>query len=291
MRAMLRSTSLLLLLASPVLGQDPNLVDPSAMPGPLKDVGFDQRIGEPLPLDAAFVDELGRRVTLGDYFTGDRPAVLALVYYDCPMLCSLIMAGVAKTLSVLELETGKDFDVIAVSFAPGETPAMAREAKAAALERYGKATAGGWHFLSARVRPSPDGGEEAIRRVAAAAGFSYTWVPGSGDRTGEYAHAAGIMVVTPEGLLSKYFYGIEYPPRDLRLALVEASAGRLGSVVDQLLLYCFHYDPTLGKYTATVTRILRLAGVAFCLVLGTFLWFSFRRDRARRKQPAPGAAR
>jgi protein SCO1/2 len=212
--------------------------------------------------------------------------VLALVYYDCPMLCSLIMTGVAKTLSVLELKTGKDFDVVAVSFAPGETPAMAREAKAAALERYGKATAEGWHFLS-----SPDGDEEAIRRVAAAAGFAYTWVPGSDDRVGEYAHAAGIMVVTPEGQLAKYFYGIEYPPRDLRLALVEASEGQLGTVVDQLLLYCFRYDPNLGKYTAAVTRILRLAGVVFCLAMGTFLWVSFRRDRSRRPQPTPGAAR
>jgi protein SCO1/2 len=276
----------LLLLAAPVLGQSPNLVDPSAMPGPLKKVGFAQRIGDPLPLDAAFVDELGREVTLGDYFTGDRPAVLALVYYDCPMLCSLIMSGVAKTLSVLELQTGKDFDVIAISFAPGETPSMAREAKIDALDRYGKASAEGWHFLS-----SPDGGDEAIRRVTAAAGFDYTWVPGSAERSGEYAHAAGVLVVTPEGKLAKYFYGIEYPPRDLRLALVEASAGRLGTVVDQLLLYCFRYDPTLGKYTAAVTRILRLTGVAFCLALATFLWVSFRRDRPHRSQPDAGAAR
>ncbi len=270
----MRWTACLLLLAAPALGQGANLVEPSAMPGPLKDVGFEQRIGDPLPLDAAFVDELGREVTLGDYFTGERPVVLAFVYYDCPMLCSLIMSGVAKSLSVLELETGEDFDVVALSFAPGETPAMAREAKAEALERYGKATAAGWHFLS-----SPDGDEEAIRRVADAAGFGYTWVPGTEDRAGEYAHAAGIVVVTPEGQLAKYFYGIEYPPRDVRLALVEASAGRLGTAVDQLLLYCFRYDPTLGKYTAAITRILRLTGVAFCLALGTFLWVNFRRER------------
>ena len=275
---------LMLLLAVPALGQGSGLVDPSAMPGPLKEVGFEQRMGDQLPLDATFVDETGRQVTLGDYF-GEKPVLLAFVYYDCPMLCTLIMHGVAKSLSVLKLEIGKDFDVVAISFAPGETPAMARDAKAATLERYGKADSDGWHFLS-----SPDGDEESIRRVTEAAGFSYTWVPESQTRaTGEYAHAAGIMIVTPEGQLAQYFYGIEYPPRDVRLALVEASANRLGSLVDQLLLYCFRYDPTLGKYTATVTAILRVFGVVFILGLGAFLWVLSRRDR-RQEIPTVGAA-
>ena len=260
----------LLALTAPAIGQGSGLVDPSAMPGPLKEVGFEQRLGESLPLDAMFVNEEGRPVSLGEYFHRDKPVVLAFVYYDCPMLCSLIMNGVAKSLRVLSPEAGRDFDVVAISFAPGETPAMARETEAETITRYGKATSqDGWHFLSA-----PVGAEESIRRATEAAGFRYTWVPDAD----EYAHASGIVVATPEGHIAQYFYGIEYPPRDLRLALVEASANRLGSLVDQLLLYCFRYDPTLGKYTAAVTRILRLTGVVFVVALGLFLWVMLRRE-------------
>lgn len=254
---------------APVAWAEGGLVSPEDMPGALKEVSIDQRIGETLPLDAPFIDEIGRQVTLGEYFGGDKPVVLALVYYDCPMLCGLILNGLAKSLGVMKLEVDEDFDVVVVSFAAGETPHMAREAKTTAVERYGRLeTAAGWHFLT--------GEEPSIQRLTQAVGFTYNYLP----ETGEYAHASAIMVVTPEGQLAQYYYGIEYPPKDLRLALVEASDNELGSLVDQVLLYCYRYDPQLGKYTTVITRVLRIAGVVFCIGLVVFLWLMLRRDRA-----------
>lgn len=254
------------LLAPALLAE--GLVDPSQMPGDLKEVGIEQRIGTELPLDAPFVDELGQSVVLGDYFQGERPVILALVYYDCPMLCSLIMNGLSKSIGVLKMNVGEAFDVVAVSFVAGETPLMAREAKTAAVERYGRLeTAAGWHFLT--------GEQESIDRLTEAVGFNYNYIP----ETDEYAHASAIVVVTPEGTLAQYYYGIEYPPKDLRLALVEASENELGSVVDAILLYCFRYDPQLGKYTTTIMGVLRIAGVLFIVALAAFLWLNLRRDR------------
>ena len=271
-RTVLTGLAMALLWSPAIFGE--GLVDPSQMPGPLKEVSIEQRIGEVLPLDAPFVDETGRAVTLGDYFSSERPVILALVYYDCPMLCSLIMNGLSKSLGVLKLDVGEAFDVVAVSFAAGETPHMAREAKTAAIERYGRLeTAAGWHFLT--------GGQESIDRLTQAVGFNYKYIP----ETGEYAHGSAIVVVTPEGQLAQYYYGVEYPPKDLRLALVEASSHRLGTVVDQILLYCFRYDPQLGKYTTLITRVLRIAGVVFCLGLATFLWLMLRRERVPERQP------
>ena len=274
---------LLSAIASPVVGQTygppsktTGIVDPSEMPGPLKEVGIDQRLGEKLPLDAPFVDETGREVTLGDYF-GERPVILFFGYYDCPMLCPLIWNGLAKSIGVLEFNAGTEFDVVSISIAPDETAEMAQNAKTKAVERYGRPeTAGGWHFL----RGSP----ESIRRATEAAGFRYALI----EDSGEYAHASGIMVTTPDGTLAQYHYGIDYSPKDLRLALVEASENPIGSVVDQILLYCFRYDPTVGKYTAVVTRVLRLAGVAFLLALAAFLWIMWRLDR--RRTPSLGTA-
>ncbi len=264
-----------LLLTLPVFGD--GIVDPTDMPGPLKEVGFDQRLGEQLPLDAPFVDETGEAVTLGDYF-GDKPVVLAFVYYDCPMLCPMVLNGIAKSLGVLKLDAGEDFQVVAISIDPRETPYMAAGQKQATVKRYGrKQTANGWHFLT--------GDEESVRRVTEAAGFRYAWV----EETQEFAHASGMVVATPDGILSQYLYGLDFSPKDARLALVEASDGQIGSVVDQILLYCFRYDPTLGKYTAVVTRILRLAGVVFLVVLGTFLWIMLRRDRQSGRATALGA--
>ena len=273
------------LMAHPALGQTfgppegaQGLVDPSQMPGPLKEVGFDQRLGETLPLDAAFVDEAGRGVVLGDYFGEQRPVVLMLGYYHCPMLCPLIWNGLAKSVGVLEFEVGRDFDVVSISIAPDETAEMAENAKAQAVKRYGRPeSAGGWHFLR--------GSEESIRRVTETVGFRYAYL----EDSDEYAHASGIVVVTPDGTLAQYYYGIDFPPKDLRLALVEASENRLGSLVDQLLLYCYRYDPSVGKYTAVVTRVLRLAGVAFLLALGAFLYVMWRLDR-RRRAPSLGTA-
>ena len=258
----------LTLTAAPLVAEG-GLVDPEDMPGALKSVGVEQRIGETLPLDAPFIDELGREVTLGEYFGGDKPVILALVYYDCPMLCSLIMNGLSKSLGVIQQNVGEDFDVVAVSFAAGETPHMAREAKTAAVERYGRLeTSAGWHFLT--------GEAESIERLTEAVGFTFNYLP----ETDEYAHASAIQVVTPEGTLAQYYYGIEFPPKDLRLALVEASDGQLGSLVDQVLLYCYRYDPQLGKYTTAITALLRIAGVVFCIALAAFLWVMLRRDHA-----------
>lgn len=258
----------LLLGAMAPLSADEGLVDPKDMPGPLKEVGFNQKIGDALPLDAKFVDEAGKEVTLGDYF-GERPVILAFVYYDCPMLCSLVMNGLAKSVGVLEFNAGDAFDVVAVSVDPTDTPAKASKTKLETIQRYGRPeTAEGWHFLS--------GQESEIQKVAQAAGFEYTFIP----ETGDYAHAAGILLATVDGTISQYYYGIEYSPKDLRLAMVEASENRLGSVVDQILLYCYRYNPSLGKYTAVITRVLRLAGLVFLLCLATFLWINWRRDRA-----------
>ena len=277
-RFRLAAVAALWLLAAPSFGSD-GIVDPQHMPGPLKEVGFDQRLGEKLPLDLAFVDNSGRDVVLGDYF-GDRPVVLTFVYYDCPMLCPMVLNGVAKTLGVLKLDVGDAFDVVVISIDPRETPLQATDQKLATVKRYGREqTAGGWHFLT--------GDEESVRRITEAAGFRYAWV----EENQEFAHASGMIVATPDGTLSKYLYGLDFPPKDVRLALVEASEGQIGTVVDQILLYCFRYDPKLGKYTAVVTRILRLAALVFLAVLGSFLWIMWRRDRLAAHRPSPvGAA-
>ncbi len=284
MRLSTASGLLLFLLALPALGEG-DLVDPQAMPGPLKEVGFDQHLGETLPLDLRFVDERGREVTLGDYF-GEKPVVLVFVYYDCPMLCPMVLNGVAKTLNVLQFRVGEEFDVVAVSIDPRETPEMALESKRATVKRYGhEETAPGWHFLL--------GSKESVERLTEVAGFRFAYVPekdvtpegGKGDvapegRKGyQYAHASGMIVASPEGTLSQYFYGLDFAPKHVRLALVEASENRIGSVVDQILLYCFRYDPELGKYTAVITRILRLAGVVFLIALGIFFFVMWRRER------------
>lgn len=248
--------------------QASSLVEPKNMPGPLKQVEVSQRLGEQLPLDAVLVDEQGQKVELGQYF-GQRPVILAFVYYECPMLCSLILNGTATSLGILQFDPGEEFDVVAISIDPDETPAMAVESKASTLQRYGReGTEAGWHFLT--------GDEATVRRIADAAGFGYEYLPA----TDEYAHASAIMVTTPEGVLSQYFYGVEYPPKDLRLALVEASSNQIGNVVDQILLYCYRYDPQIGKYTAMTMRILRLTGAVFVVGLILFVWIGIRRDQS-----------
>jgi protein SCO1 len=223
----------------------------------LKDIRIEQHLGGQLPLDAKFEDEAGQTVKLGDYFNKQRPAVLALVYYNCPMLCNQVLAGLIGSVREVGLEPGRDFDVVVVSFDPREGPPDAQKKKQLVLGDYRKpATAAGWHFLT--------GDKTEIDAVADAVGFRYAF----DAQTNQFAHASGIMVATPQGKLSHYFYGIEYPPKDLRLGLVEASAGKIGSPVDQLLLYCYHYDPETGRYGPTIMNILRLAGVltVFALV-------------------------
>ena len=237
------------------------------LPGPLADVGFDQRLGEQIPLDLQFVDTAGQQVTLERYF-GERPVVLALVYYDCPMLCSMVLNGMVTSLRALEFEPGKEFDVLVVSFDPDETPEQARTAMQTYLARYDRPeTEAGWHFLTGNL--------ESIQELTRRVGFRYVYLPDED----QFAHAAGILALTPEGRVARYFYGVEYAPRDVRLGLIEAADNQIGSMVDQVLLYCFHYDPTTGKYSAAAMNILRLAAAVTITFLGLFLLRQWRRER------------
>jgi protein SCO1/2 len=241
-------------------------------PALLKDIGIDQKLDSALPLALPFRDEAGRAVRLKDFF-GKRPVVLALVYYNCPMLCTQVLNGLIASLNVMSLSAGDDFDVVLVSFDPRETPEMARAKKEAYLSRYKHPAAdAGWHFLTGR--------QPEIEALAKAVGFRYRYDPG----LDQFAHASAVFVATPDGRLARYFYGIEYSPRDLRLALVEASAGRIGTPVDQILLFCFHYDPASGKYGAAIVNLVRLAGLATVALLALSLWWMSRRS----KRPVSG---
>jgi protein SCO1 len=255
----------------------------AAMPKALQGIGFDQNIDQRIPLDATFRDESGAAVRLGDYF-GRRPVVLVFAYYDCPMLCTQVIHGLSSALGVLSLSPGKDFEIVTVSFNPADTPAAAASKKAVYLERYKQPGASAaWHFLT--------GDPPEIERVTRAAGFRYAW---DAD-TKQFAHPSGIIVLTPDGRLARYLFGIEYGPRDLRFAIVEASAGKVGSIVDSLLLYCYHYDPMMGRYGLVIMRAIRLAGAATVLALGAFIALMLRRERrnsgpaAVRGEPASGA--
>jgi protein SCO1 len=237
-------------------------------PEVLRDVGYDQRLGDSVPLDVTFRDEAGRPVTLRSLFRG-RAVVLSLVYYECPMLCTLTLNGLGSALSVLTFDVGKDFDVVTVSFEPKETAALAAAKKKAYLARYRRPGAEeGWHFLT--------GDAPAIAALTSAVGFRYAW----DTETRQYAHPAGVVVLTPDGRIARYMYGVEYAPRDLRLALVEASQRRIGNPVDTVLLYCYRYDPTRGRYAASVLRLVRLGGVVTVLGLAAFVLISLRRERA-----------
>jgi protein SCO1/2 len=236
-------------------------------PAALRDVGIDQRLGGALPLDAIFQDESARAVRLGQYFSG-RPVVLALAYFNCPMLCTEVLNGVVSSLKTISFDAGKQFEVVVVSFDPRDKPPDAAAKKAAYMGAYKRpGTENGWHFLT--------GGPGSIERLTKAIGFRYKF----DESLGQFAHAAAIYVATPEGKLSRYFYGIEYAPRDLRLGLIEASESRIGTPVDQILLYCYHYDPKVGRYGAVVGNVLRLAGAATVLILASFLTIMWRRDR------------
>lgn len=246
----------------------PNPGDPtSARPGLLGKIDIDQHLDRQLPLDLPFVDENGKQVRLGDYF-GKRPVVMALAYYECPMLCTQVLNGLVTALRVMNFEPGREFDVVVVSFNPREGPGLASQKKASYLERYGRPhTAGGWHFLT--------GQQPAIDALTDALGFRYAY-----DETiKQYAHGAAIEVLTPKGHISKYFYGIEFSARDLRLGLIEASDERIGTPVDDFLLFCYHYDPATGKYGASVLRLVRLGGIVTILAFLSFLTVSLRRER------------
>lgn len=242
----------------------------SAMPQALRDIGFDQNIGQKIPLDTTFRDETGATVRLGDYF-GKRPVVMAFAYYSCPMLCGQITNGLAGAMDLIRLDSGKDFEIVVVSFDPKDTPQGAQEKKAQYLHRYGRPeAAASTHFLS--------GDEAEIRRLTKAAGFRYAW----DEDTQQYAHPSGVITLTADGTLARYMFGVEYGPRDLRFGIIEASNGKTGTAVDTLLLYCYHYDPMTGRYGLVIMRTLRVAGVGTLLALGTFIVVMVRNERRRR---------
>jgi protein SCO1/2 len=273
-------TAVTLLMAASAFGQGmtSGIMAPPAnvRPPGLKNVGIKQNLNQPLPLDLSFKDELGRAVRLGDYF-GKKPVILSLVYFNCPMLCGEVLSGLESSLRMMKFDVGNEFDVITVSFDPKDTPEMAAKKKAEFLKRYKRAGAEqGWHFLV--------GQQDAIDALTKAAGFEYEY----DEKTQQFAHASAIMIATPDGKIAQYYYGIEYPPKDLRLGLVEAGKGKIGNVVDALLLYCYHYDPEKGKYSATILRVLRLAGLATMLSLGTLIFVMIRRGPTH---DAPGVGR
>jgi protein SCO1 len=250
----------------------------TALPAPLREIGFDQNIGQHLPLDVAVRDEDGRSVKLATYF-GRRPVVLIFAYYSCPMLCAQVINGLASALGVLSLEPGRDVEIIAISIDPRDTPATATTKKAAYLERYARpGAAAASHFLTAD--------QAAIQQLTRAAGFRYAW----DEETQQFAHPSGVIVLTPDGRLARYMFGIEYGPRDLRLALVEASAGTLGTAVDTLLLYCYHYDPMTGRYGLQIMRALRIAGGLTVLAIGSFVVVMVRRERRQTRASVRRAA-
>jgi protein SCO1/2 len=239
-----------------------------ALPGALEGVGIDQKLNQQLPLDLTFRDEFGREVPLSSFFHSKKPVILALVYYRCPMLCTQILTGLTSSLKAVSFNPGQEFEVVSVSFDPKDTPEIAAAKKQMYLGRYGRPnSANGWHFLT--------GDEANIKALTDAAGYHFKFDP----ETGQFAHASGIMIATPEGRLSHYFYGVEYAPRDVRLGLIEASENKIGTPVDQILLFCYHYDPATGKYGAVAMNMVRFAGAGFVLIGGTFLLIVLRRER------------
>jgi protein SCO1/2 len=233
----------------------------------LRNVGIEQKLDQQVPLELQFHDETGQTVALQRYFE-QKPVIVALVYYECPMLCTQVLNGLLASLRGLNLDIGKDFEVVTVSINPKETSALALQKKRVYTGLYGRpASADGWHFLT--------GDEPSIAALAQAVGFRYTYDPG----TQQFAHATGIMVLTPEGKVSRYLYGIEFPLRDLRLALVEASAHKIGTPTDQVLLFCYHYDPTTGKYGLVVQNVIRIAGAVTVVLVGLLLLLLFKGER------------
>jgi len=239
-------------------------------PEALREVGFDQRLDQQVPLDIRLRDESGREVRLGDYF-GDKPVILSLAYFSCPMLCGLHLQGLASSLKPLQFDAGKEFTVLTVSFDPRDTPERAAEKKKDSLARYGRAGAeNGWHFLT--------GDADQIAALTSAVGFRYQY----DEKRGEFAHPAGIVLLTPAGRVARYFFGIEYSSRDLRLGLVESAQGKIGTVIDQVLLFCFHYDPAMGRYSAVALNLVRGGGVLTILVLVALIGGALRREFTRR---------
>jgi protein SCO1/2 len=261
-------------LMGPVNDKPPSILDK---------VGIEQRLNQQLPLGLTFTDEAGKQVQLASYF-GKRPAILALVYYQCPMLCSEELNGLTGALQMVTFVPGKDFDVIVVSIDPSEGTDLAAAKKRSYLKRYGHPeTAAGWHFMT--------GTQANIDALTKAVGFGYVKIPGPDGKLTQFAHASSIQIVTPEGKLAQYYMGVEYSPKDLRLGLVEASANRIGSPVDNILTYCYHYDPKTNKHSLIVARVVQLGGLVTVFTLGGFMLTMFRRDALHEEsQTGTGAA-
>ena len=249
------------------------MATPTPPPNIMSDVGIDQRLDEQIPLDLSFRDERGKAVKLSDYFHS-KPVIVSLVYYRCPMLCTQVLNGMVETFKILKFTAGAEFEVVTVSIDPSEQPELAAEKKEQYVEEYGRnGVANGWHFLT--------GDSASVSQLAKAVGFRYVYDPNSK----QFAHGAGIMVATPRGKLARYLYGIEYGARDLQFALMEATKNKIGSPVDKILLLCYHYDPSTGKYGLMVTNLLKAGGILVVLILGSFMLINFLRDRRRQLQP------
>ncbi len=267
----------LVLLASTAWGQamSKGIMSPPASVRPpyLENVGIEQHLDGQVPPDLIFVDDTGRTIKLGDYF-GKKPLILNLVYYNCTMLCGEALAGLTGAMKMVKFDVGNEFEVVTVSFNPKETPEIAAAKKKEYLRRYGRPGAdAGWHFLT--------GSPESINALTKAVGFQYQYDP----KINQYAHATAIMVLTPQGRISRYFYGVDFPPKDLRMGLVEASQGKIGNAVDQVLLYCYHYDPATGKYGAIVSNMLKLGAGVTILLLGGLIFILLRLERVAPRRP------
>jgi protein SCO1/2 len=253
---------------------DPNRTSSNGLPQALQEIGIEQKLGEQLPLDTEFRDESGNAVKLGDYFGKKRPVVLALVYYECPMLCNQVLNGLTGSLKGISFDAGKDFDVVAVSFdaRENEKPGLAENKKASYLQRYGRAgSESGWHFLT--------GTQASIDKLTQTVGFNYKW----DEPTNQFAHGSAIMVATPEGKLSRYLYGIDYAPKDLKFAMMDSSESKIGNPVEQLSLYCYHYDPSTGRYGLAIMKVVRLGGILTLLGIGA-MFLVFWRYGKNKKQ-------
>lgn len=253
---------------------DPNRPETSnGLPNVLKTVGIEQKLGEQLPLDAVFKNEDGKEVKISEYFGKGRPVILALVYYECPMLCNEVLNGLTGSLKGISFDAGKEFDVLAISFdaRENEKPELTKNKKIGYLERYARPNAeNGWHFLT--------GKQEEIDKVTKAVGFNYEY----DKQTDQFAHAGGIMIITPEGKISRYFYGIDYSPKDVKFGIMESAQNKVGNPAEQLLLYCFHYDPSTGRYGLAVMNVIRIAGVLTLLGMGG-MFFVFWRYNKKKK--------
>jgi protein SCO1 len=259
-------------------GMNTGIMSPPAnmRPPGLKNVGIQQNLNGQIPPDLAFRDETGKSVHLSEYF-GRKPLILSLVYYRCPMLCGEVLSGLSSALKVLKFNVGDEFDVLTVSFDPKDTAEVGAAKKAEYMERYQRpGAANGWHFLT--------GSQESIDALTKAAGFQYQYDP----KTGQFAHSTAIMILTPQGKIAQYYYGVEYAPKDLRMGLIQASQNKIGTVVDQILLYCYHYDPMTGKYGAVISRILQLSALVTVLLLGLFMTLLIRHGSDAEHREAVG---